>query len=310
MAATQTFVPNQLYDIPLADLQADPNQPRKYLDPIALDELTASVAQQKVIAPIVFRTENGICYIVAGERRCIAARKAGLSTIPAIFSDKPDYQEISLTENTIRADLTAVEEAEALDRLQKSKGYKLEELAKVMGKSASLVSMTLSLNRLPQSIRDECRKDPSIAKRTLISIAARKQERGMLAAYEAYKASISPQPKEKREPPTKTQSAVTALEAAQKKVEALEAGELYVEEKEALSAALTGMKGAIETLLAAIEEPAEEEAEEKPVGPVLRAAVQKAKAPLKAASKAKTPLRATVKTKPAATKKLPTKKKK
>src|SRR5512133_3388848 len=113
-AATQTFVPNQLYDIPLADLQADPNQPRKYLDPVALDELTASVAQQKVIAPIVFRTENGLCYIVAGERRCIAARKAGLATIPALFTDNPNHEAISLIENTIRADLTPVEEAEAL----------------------------------------------------------------------------------------------------------------------------------------------------------------------------------------------------
>ena len=64
-----------------------------------------------------FRVENGICYIVAGERRCIAARKAGLATIPAVYTDNPRYEEISITENTIRADLTAVEEAEALDRL-------------------------------------------------------------------------------------------------------------------------------------------------------------------------------------------------
>ena len=67
MATTQTFAPNQLYAMPLADLQADPNQPRKYLNPVALDELTASVKEHSVIAPITFRVENGICDIVANE---------------------------------------------------------------------------------------------------------------------------------------------------------------------------------------------------------------------------------------------------
>ena len=54
MATTETFVPGRLYDMPLADLQQDPNQPRKYLDPTALDELTASVREYRVIAPILF----------------------------------------------------------------------------------------------------------------------------------------------------------------------------------------------------------------------------------------------------------------
>jgi ParB/RepB/Spo0J family partition protein len=71
MATTETFVPGRLYEMPLADLQPDPNQPRKYLDPVALDELTESVKQQKVVSPILFRMENGIAYVVAGERRCI-----------------------------------------------------------------------------------------------------------------------------------------------------------------------------------------------------------------------------------------------
>lgn len=72
MATTETFVPGRLYEMPLADLQPDPNQPRKYLDPAALDELTESVKQQNVVAPILFRVENGI----AGERRCIVGSHA------------------------------------------------------------------------------------------------------------------------------------------------------------------------------------------------------------------------------------------
>lgn len=135
MATTETFVPGRLYEMPLADLQQDPNQPRKYIDPAALEELTASIKEHQVIAPILFRVENGLCYIVAGERRCIAARPAGLTTIPAVFTDDPRYDEISLIENTIRADLTAVEEAEALDRLRLSRGCTQDDLARFMGKT-------------------------------------------------------------------------------------------------------------------------------------------------------------------------------
>ncbi|MDA8124053.1 MAG: ParB/RepB/Spo0J family partition protein [Deltaproteobacteria bacterium] len=249
--ATPTYVANQLYDIPLADLQADPNQPRKYLDPIALEELTASVAQQNVIAPIVFRVENGICYIVAGERRCIAARKAGFATIPALFTDKPAYEEIALAENIVRADLTPIEEAEALDRLLKSKGCMQEDLAKLMGKSPASISATLSLNRLPQAIRDECRKDPTVPKRTLVEIAGKKQERSMVKAYAAYRESVNPVKKEKGEPAPPAQSALKALDGAQKKVVALDAAALG-DDKEAVTAALTSLQTAIKTLLAAI----------------------------------------------------------
>lgn len=61
MATTETFVPNWIYEIPLADLPRNLNQPWKCLDPVALDELTASVTEQKVISPIVLRTENSEC---------------------------------------------------------------------------------------------------------------------------------------------------------------------------------------------------------------------------------------------------------
>lgn len=260
MATTETFVTGRLYEIPLADLQPDPNQPRKYLDPVALDELTESVKQQKVVSPILFRMENSIAYVVAGERRCIAARKAGLPTIPAIFIDSPDYDEIALIENTVRADLTAVEEAEALERLRKSRGYKQEDLARIIGKTAASISQTLSLNKLPQAILDECRKNPSVPKRVLIEIAVKKQERSMIRAYEAYKASVNPVKKTKPgDTVTQAQSAMNAMAAMGKKIAALEPRNLYVEEKEALATAMNGLKEIIEIALAAIAEPGTEE---------------------------------------------------
>jgi ParB family transcriptional regulator, chromosome partitioning protein len=270
MATTETFVPGRLYNMPLADLQQDPNQPRKYIDPAALEELTASIREHRVIAPILFRVENGLFYIVAGERRCIAARQAGLTTIPAIFTDDPRYEEISLTENTIRADLTAVEEAEALDRLHRSRGCTQDELARIMGKTKASISQTLSLTRLPQALRDECRKDPSVPKRVLIEIAAKKQERSMLKAYQAYKASVNPVKKDKTgEAATEAQSAMKSMGATGKKIEALEPRNLYLEEKEALATAMNGLKGIIEIALAAITEPGTEETPEEEVSNII-----------------------------------------
>jgi len=66
MAANEVYVRNHLYFVPLADLQPDPNQPRKYLDATALEELTASIVQHGVLEPILFRQENGLFYVVAG----------------------------------------------------------------------------------------------------------------------------------------------------------------------------------------------------------------------------------------------------
>jgi len=63
MATTEAFVPDRLTEMPLADLQPDLNQPRKYLDVVALGEITASIKEQKVIAPIVIRVEGGVCHI-------------------------------------------------------------------------------------------------------------------------------------------------------------------------------------------------------------------------------------------------------
>ena len=250
-----SYAPNQLYDIPLSELLPDLNQPRKYLDPAAQDELTASVVQHGVLEPVIFRQENGLCYVVAGERRCEAARKAGLSSIPAIFIDSQNYEEISLVENMLRSDLTLVEEAEALVRLQKNHDYKQEDLARMLGKSVPTISVSLSLNKLPQAIRDECRKDPSVPKRVLIDIAAKKQERSMLKAYDAYKTSVNPRINPKTGGNvTKAQSTMNAMDAAGRKIASLDLQSLSPEEKGTFTAALAVLKEIIETAQKATKE--------------------------------------------------------
>jgi hypothetical protein len=68
-----SYLPNQLFQVPLAELQPDPARPRKYMDPVALDEMTASVGPVGIIQPVVCRQDpvTGLVYVVAGERRCL-----------------------------------------------------------------------------------------------------------------------------------------------------------------------------------------------------------------------------------------------
>ena len=96
------YVKNQLYMVPLAERQPDPTQPRKYMDPVALEELTASIKQMGIIQPVICRQDpaTSLVYTVAGERRCAAARKAGLTAVPAIFIDGTNYAEIALVDIT------------------------------------------------------------------------------------------------------------------------------------------------------------------------------------------------------------------
>ena len=77
---------------------------------------------------------------MAGDRRCAAARKAGLSTVPAVFIDGANYAEIALVENLLRQDLNPIEEAEALQRLMDAHGYKQDPLVEIIGKSKAAIT--------------------------------------------------------------------------------------------------------------------------------------------------------------------------
>jgi ParB family chromosome partitioning protein len=108
----------KLYELPLASIQPDPEQPRKFFDEQALVELSASITSHGVLQPILVRRgAGGISIIVSGERRYQASINAGLATIPAIITDG-EPAEISIIENLLRENLTAIEEAEAIERLR------------------------------------------------------------------------------------------------------------------------------------------------------------------------------------------------
>ncbi|MDD5169563.1 MAG: ParB/RepB/Spo0J family partition protein [Syntrophales bacterium] len=248
--AEETYVRNQLYSIPLGELQPDPNQPRKYFDPAALEELTASIVRNGVMAPIFFRLQDGAKFIVAGERRCLAARNAGLTSIPALYTDMPNPDEISLIDNLVRSDLNAIEEAEAIDQLMKKHSYQQAFVGTVLSKSKAYISESISLMLLPAQIRDECRRDPTVPKKTLLSIARKKTEEEMESAYKKYRegsaAVDSGTPK--------VPGIFSDMMATAKKIEAFDAKTLTSEERKTFIAGLQNMSSVIGNALAVASE--------------------------------------------------------
>ncbi len=250
-----TYEKGRLYQLPLADLQADPQQPRKYLDPQALEDLANSITQHGVLTPILFRVADTTLFIVAGERRCEAARAAGLSTIPGLLVEGKTG-EIALVENLLRQDLTAVEEAEALDRLTKEEGYTQEQLGVIIGKARTTVGDILTLNRLPQEIRDECRTDPTVTRKTLIAIARKKQTRAMITAWNKYKEKTAKEAagKQPRTRKAEIPEEVTKwLGKATTKLDALDTTTWTADEKTALHQTLLDLEASIQARLTELE---------------------------------------------------------
>ena len=137
--------------VPLDSLRLSSMQPRKRLDPEAIAELAASIAEKGVLQPLLVRAVDGALEIVAGERRYRAARQAGLATVPVIVREVSDREtlEIAIVENLQREDLTPVEEAHAFKQLL-GFGLGQEEVAKAVGKSRSAVANALRLLSLPE----------------------------------------------------------------------------------------------------------------------------------------------------------------
>lgn len=130
--------------------------PRSSIDAAHLAELAASIKEKGVLEPILVRTDGGGFEIIAGERRWRAAREAGEKTVPAIVRDDlgpKEALEVQVIENLQRADLSPLEEAEALDRLQKECGYSIRDLMARVSKSESYVHSRLVLLRLPAAAK-------------------------------------------------------------------------------------------------------------------------------------------------------------
>lgn len=147
---------NEIVELNLDDLRSNPYQPRRTFDEEALQELSSSIKEYGVFQPIIAKKSIKGYEIVAGERRVLASRMAGLDKIPAIVKDFSDEEmmEIALLENLQRENLNAMEEAMAYKKIQQSLNITQEELAKKVGKSRSHVTNMMGLLNLPEEVKD------------------------------------------------------------------------------------------------------------------------------------------------------------
>ena len=147
----------ELNKVSISDLSRNPYQPREIFNETKLEELTKSIKKNGVIQPIAVRpkkNELGKYEIVAGERRWLAAQKAGLHEIPVNVLDLTDVEtlEVAIVENIQRDDLNPIEEARGYKRLFEEFKYDHESISKLMSKSRSHVSNTLRLLTLPTDV--------------------------------------------------------------------------------------------------------------------------------------------------------------
>ena len=147
---------DQIVEINLSELRANPYQPRKNFDEEALNELASSIKEHGVFQPIIVKKSIKGYEIIAGERRVRASKLAGLTKIPAIIRNLTDelMMEIALLENLQRENLNCIEEALAYKSMITTLGLTQESLATKVGKSRSHITNMLGLLRLPQSVQD------------------------------------------------------------------------------------------------------------------------------------------------------------
>jgi ParB family chromosome partitioning protein len=159
LLASEPSETESLVEVPIDQIEVNPNQPRKVFDFTALDELAASIKSSGVIQPIIVRRFGGAYQLIAGERRWRAARQAGLDRIPAIVREATDAQsiELALVENLLREDLNPIEAAQAYQKLLAEFSWTQEELAQRIGKDRTSIANCLRLLRLPEEIQADLR---------------------------------------------------------------------------------------------------------------------------------------------------------
>ena len=153
----ETKVENKTNSLSLAEIVPNKYQPRKNFDEENLNDLVNSIKERGVIQPIIVRksnTNNSIYEIIAGERRWLAAQKAGLHEIPVVVTEADDLKslEFAIVENVQRHDLNPLEEAQGYKRLIDEFAYDQDKVSKFIGKSRSYIANSLRILSLPQDV--------------------------------------------------------------------------------------------------------------------------------------------------------------
>jgi ParB family chromosome partitioning protein len=204
----------KLYNLALSDLAPNPDQPRKVFFEDEIEKLASSIQEKGLLQPILVKElEGGQIIIVSGERRFRAHQLLQREKIPAWFTTG-DPEELALVENLAREDLTAIETAEALQKLGEKLGKKPQAaLAKLIGKAESTVSEMQSLNKLPEDLREKARGDKRFALRELKKIANKRDENKKRELFEKYQAKLDSTSKRTR---------MTGEDLHQKKIQSMQ----------------------------------------------------------------------------------------
>lgn len=144
-----------ILDVEIAEIAANPYQPRTRISEASLEDLRKSISEKGVLQPVILRRKAGRYELVAGERRLRAAKLAALRTIPAVVRQVSDSEalEIALVENLQREDLNPLDEARGYRELIKRFKLTQEDLAKKLGRDRSTIANSLRLLSLPDEVR-------------------------------------------------------------------------------------------------------------------------------------------------------------
>ena len=152
----ETKVEQETNKLSISDLYPNKFQPRKIFDEDSLNDLEKSIKERGIIQPIIVRksNEDSKYEIIAGERRWLAAQKAGLHEVPVVVTEADDLKslEFAIVENVQRNDLNPLEEAQGYQRLIKDFSYDQEKVSKFIGKSRSYITNCLRILTLPSDV--------------------------------------------------------------------------------------------------------------------------------------------------------------
>ncbi|MEK7867285.1 MAG: ParB/RepB/Spo0J family partition protein [Planctomycetota bacterium] len=160
-APTELAPPSDILHIPLEQLVPNPHQPRKIFTEEEMRDLVHSIREKGVLQPILVRRDGQQFQVIAGERRLRAAREVGLSTLPALVKELNDEQmlEVALIENTQRADLNAIERAQAYRELMLRFQLTQDQAAGRLGLERSTIANFIRLLELPPEIQDSVSRE-------------------------------------------------------------------------------------------------------------------------------------------------------
>lgn len=181
--------------VPVGQLTPNRFQPRTDFNDTGMEELTESIRQQGIVQPVVVTSSGGGGFtIIAGERRWRAAQRAGLEEVPVIVKEVDDDRqllEMALVENLQRADLNAIEEAEAFRSLQKTFDLSQEQIGVQVGRSRAAIGNALRLLGLPEEIQDMLRDGRLTAGQARPLLTVNDEELQLQLARRAIKEGLS-----------------------------------------------------------------------------------------------------------------------